>query len=484
MTAESAIEREAITLKRSIKNIQDYARAVIMQTWQRQSIFAAISILTGVFFVPWKAALFFSICMFCEYADLGLAKKARRLSVSDIKGIRMTLGGFICNTILSSMTISVYAVWVGITEGGVGTFTALFCLFSAALYAAMNNHQIATVLTIRLTVYGLSFLAITVRDLVVFSPPLDSDIWLQFFTVIFVMYFLIDCSLGFLRLYRQDLKRLEDLEAEHNRAKAALVLKSQFVAVVSHELRTPLTSIKGALDLVNSGQFGEFPPQAQSLLDIASRNSRRLATLVDDLLDLQKLEAGEMRFKKETVDIRGFISDAISSHRGLAEKYGVRLKLLTSDAKSVFVRSDPSRLMQVLGNIISNAAKFSPENGEVEIWSAVSKGRVRIYIRDHGIGIPKGAREEVFGRFTQIDSTDQRKFGGTGLGMNISREIIEALGGTIDYESELGVGTTFFMELPCTTVLDAGSGTTDDAPPSHETDEAIQLPRLPVRARS
>ena len=207
-----------------------------------------------------------------------------------MKITRRVFHAYTANTFLSALTISTYAVWVGITEDGMGVFTALFCLFAAALYASINNHQIARALAIRLTLYGMSFLLITVRDLWVYRPPLHSEMWLQFFTVIFVMYFLIDCSLGFLRMYRRDIKRLEDLEIEHERAKAALVLKSQFVAVVSHELRTPLTSIKGSIDLINSGKLGTFNPQAESLLKLAGRNSQRLAILVDDLLDLQKLE--------------------------------------------------------------------------------------------------------------------------------------------------------------------------------------------------
>jgi signal transduction histidine kinase len=114
--------------------------------------------------------------------------------------------------------------------------------------------------------------------------------------------------------------------------------------------------------------------------------------------------------------------------------------------------------MQVVGNLISNAAKFSRADGDVDIWLVADRGRARISVRDHGIGIPDGAKDQVFGRFTQIDSSEQRKFGGTGLGLNISREIIEVLGGTIDYESTLSVGTTFFIEVPC-----------------HEVDQADQI---------
>lgn len=438
-----------------LRNLRDYSRAVKTLTWQRQSILLAISILTGLFFVPWMAALFFAVGMICEFTDLQLAQRVEQVQDGDTKATRKLFFGFVANTVVSAMSISVYAVWVGITDDGIGEFTALFCLFAAALYAAINNHQIARTLAIRLTLYGMSFGIITVRDLWVYRPPLSSEMWLQFFTVLFVMYFLIDCSLGFLRMYRQDLKHLEELKIEHERAKAALVLKSQFVAVVSHELRTPLTSIKGSLDLINSGKFGAFTPNAQSLLQLAGRNSQRLADLVDDLLDLQKIEEGEMKFNKQTIEVRRFLAEALEAHQGLAEKFNVQLVAPLEATAPVYIHTDPSRLSQVLGNVISNAAKFSPDHGDVEIWLSTKHGRVRINVRDHGVGIPHGVKDEVFGRFTQLDSSDQRQFGGTGLGLNISREIILAIGGIIDYQSELGVGTTFYIEMPCTSVIDA-----------------------------
>jgi signal transduction histidine kinase len=112
------------------------------------------------------------------------------------------------------------------------------------------------------------------------------------------------------------------------------------------------------------------------------------------------------------------------------------------------VKGDESRLMQVLANMISNAAKFSSDGGEVTVGAKLGDSGIRIFVTDHGAGIPPGAKEKVFGRFSQLDSSDQRRTGGTGLGMNISREIVEAMGGAIDYESELGVGTTFYVDLP------------------------------------
>jgi signal transduction histidine kinase len=451
MTAQSLWGKRAegaTNSERLLQNLRDYADAALSLIWQRQAIFAAVAVLTAFFFDPVKAAIFYGVMILTEMHDLWIARQVARLSVRDKWGLRRSLYHVLANTVLSSAGVSAYVVSVAEMQGAGGHFTPLFFLFAAALFAAMNNHQIVGALAIRLTIYGLSFLYITVKDLWVQRPELTSELWLQFFTVVFVMYFLIDCSLVFLRLYRRNLQQLEELKAEHERTKAALIVKSQFVSVVSHELRTPLTSIKGSLELINSGQLGPVPPRVLPLVDMASKNSRRLADLIDDLLDLQKLEAGEMKFKRETVNVRSLLEDAVAANQGLAGKYKVRLRREVGEALPMFVIGDESRLMQVLSNMISNAAKFSLEGGDVVVGCSASGETVRIYVKDEGVGIPEGSKDKVFDRFTQLDSSDQRRAGGTGLGMNISREIIEAFGGIIDYESELGRGTTFFIELP------------------------------------
>lgn len=435
-----------------LQNLQDYSRAVRGLTWQRQVIFTAVSAILFWFFDPIEAIVFFTISMLCEYADLRLSKYVDNIKAGDARAAKRAFTGFLINTIISAATFSIYAVWIGLTENGGGMFTALFFLFSAAIYAAINNHQIVSFLVIRLILYGASFMTMTLRDIIVYQPSLRSPMWLQFVTVMFVMYFVIDCSRVFLRMYRQDLKRLRDLKIEHEHAKSALVLKTQFVAVVSHELRTPLTSIKGSIDLINSGMFGELPPRVQSLLVMAGKSSQRLADLVNDLLDLQKIEEGKMSFSIETIDIRSFVANAVQSHQGLAERYKVSLHLQDAGSMPLYIHTDASRLMQVLGNMISNAAKFSPEKGDVFVGLSVTRENVRIYVQDSGLGIPPGSNEKIFERFTQLDSSDQRKFGGTGLGMSISRDIMNALGGTIDYDSELGVGTKFYIELPYSAV--------------------------------
>jgi signal transduction histidine kinase len=308
---------------RLLQNLRDYADAVFALTWQRQGTFLSMALLTGGILRCVDGGAVLLDQHHLRGVDLLIARKVMRLRRQHRARIRNALAGFITNTVVSASTICLFAIWVAVEHGGVAVFTALFSLFAAALYAAMNNHQIVWNLVIRLVFYSCTFFFITVKDLVIYRPPLTSELWLQFFTVVMVVYFLVDCSLGFLRLYRKNLDHIAELKVEHERTKAALVVKSQFVSVVSHELRTPLTSIKGSLDLINSGQIGPVHPQVRPLLDMASKNSRRLAHLIDDLLDLQKIEAGEMSFKLARVDVAALLEEAIQSHQGLAEKFNV-----------------------------------------------------------------------------------------------------------------------------------------------------------------
>lgn len=433
---------------RLLQNLRDYTAMSFALIWQRQAIFLATAVLTGFYFDPWRAALFYIAILLCEIQDLMIARRVASLAEHERTAIRRNFVWIMLNTLLSSLAISSYAVSVAIMQEQGGHFTPLFFLFAAALFAAMNNHQLVWALVLRLTVYGMSFLFIVVKDIWVVRPPLDSELWLQFFTVAFVMYFLIDCSIVFLNLYRRNLRQLEQLRIEHEGTKNALVVKSQFVSIVSHELRTPLTSIKGSLDLIASGAVGEVPARMAPMLDMAAKNSLRLGKLIDDLLDVQKFEAGEMKFRSEVVCLQDLVDEAVAANQGLAEKHGVVLTHGQIEEKPLHVMADGSRLTQVLSNMISNAAKFSREGGEVHVGCILRAGRARVYVTDFGVGIPDGSREKVFGRFMQLDSSDRRRFGGTGLGMSISKDIIEYLGGRIDYESRLGEGSTFFVELP------------------------------------
>jgi len=229
--------------------------------------------------------------------------------------------------------------------------------------------------------------------------------------------------------------------------KAADKAKAEFVSSVSHELRTPLTSIKGALGLVLTDSLGEVPKGARRLLDIAYSNCDRLTHLINDILDIAKLEAGKMDMGMEPVDLAELLRASVEMNKAYGEKYGVSFVIRGGDAP-VKVSGDSHRLMQVMDNLMSNAAKFSNEGGEVIISLTATDGKARISVRDTGAGIPLAAQATIFDKFTQADQSDTRAKGGTGLGLSMAKLITEKHGGTIGFTSEPGKGTEFTVELP------------------------------------
>lgn len=224
-------------------------------------------------------------------------------------------------------------------------------------------------------------------------------------------------------------------------------MKSEFVSTVSHELRTPLTSIRGSLGLV-MGRFGEqLPAKARRLLEMAERNSVRLTVLINDLLDLEKIESGRLAFTFEEVDLRQIVERAVEANEGFAGKHGVSLAFSTTLTEAP-VMADPSRLAQVMANLLSNAAKFSPAGAEVSVRLACQRGELCVTVIDRGSGIPAAFQDRIFQRFAQADSSDTRSAGGTGLGLSISKAIVERHEGAIGYDTTEGVGTAFHFTLP------------------------------------
>jgi len=224
-------------------------------------------------------------------------------------------------------------------------------------------------------------------------------------------------------------------------------LKSEFVSTVSHELRTPLTAIKGSLDIITNGLNLELPEQASSMLDVASRNVERLLTLINDILDVSKLESGEINFLLEDIKINSFIEDCIELNQEYAKKHKTKF-VCTQCENDAVVNADKDRLTQVMSNLLSNAAKYSPSDVPVEIFTTIHAKKLRINIKDYGPGIPEEFQSVLFEKFTQSDSGDTRKVGGTGLGLSISKMIIEKLGGSIGFDTIVGKETTFYFELP------------------------------------
>ncbi|SEQ58835.1 Signal transduction histidine kinase [Loktanella sp. DSM 29012] len=237
------------------------------------------------------------------------------------------------------------------------------------------------------------------------------------------------------------------LQAAKEKAEATVLLQTELVSVISHELRTPLTSISGTLDLMHAGGFGALPDKAARGVEIARRNTRRLRNLIDNLLDLQKLDSGEFKVSFEKVDLKNAVQIAAEDMRGYGLTRNVGLKVV-DPVEPCICLTNMARLQQVLANVVSNAMKFSGDGDLVTISTSRIKDFAEIRITDTGPGIPVGSEEKVFGRFSQIDSSATRSHEGTGLGMNISSLLLQELGGHIHYESELGVGTTFFVRIP------------------------------------
>jgi CheY-like chemotaxis protein/anti-sigma regulatory factor (Ser/Thr protein kinase) len=225
-------------------------------------------------------------------------------------------------------------------------------------------------------------------------------------------------------------------------------MKSEFVSTVSHELRTPLTSIRGSLGLIAGGVAGELPPMAKNLVGIATSNCERLIRLINDILDSEKIESGKMRFEMQQVELQALLAQALSANEGFAGQHNVKLAL-EAPADVVRVHVDSDRLTQVVTNLLSNAVKFSPPESCVRVRVlGAGSGRIRVEVADSGPGIPEEFRKRIFQKFSQADTSDTRQKGGTGLGLNISRAIVERMGGNMGFTTQTGVGTVFFFDLP------------------------------------
>ena len=226
-------------------------------------------------------------------------------------------------------------------------------------------------------------------------------------------------------------------------------MKNEFVSMVSHEIRTPLTSIKGSLGLLTSGAIGELPKQADDMLNIASNNAERLLLLINDILDIQKIESGKMTYTFADTDVISFLNQAINMNAAYGEQHKVQFKLFHSPEDEGTVKADHDRLMQVMSNLLSNAAKFSPQDDYVEVHAKRIDNKIRISVKDHGPGIPEEFQSRIFEKFSQADSSDTRQKGGSGLGLVITKSILEKHGSDLQFETEKDKGTTFFFEIEC-----------------------------------
>ncbi|MES9904215.1 MAG: response regulator, partial [Sedimenticola sp.] len=224
-------------------------------------------------------------------------------------------------------------------------------------------------------------------------------------------------------------------------------MKAEFISTVSHELRTPLTSIHGAMGLVAGGAAGELSEQAMKLVTIAVNNSDRLVRLINDILDVEKIEAGKMQFNNKHMPLGPIVEQAVEENRAYAEEHGSSYQLQISGDDPV-VDVDADRIRQVLDNLLSNAAKYGAEEDKIDVTVVVTGQLVQVTVQDHGPGIPEEFQNRIFSKFAQADSSDTRQKGGTGLGLSIAKAIVEQHGGQLWFETEKGEGTRFIIQLP------------------------------------
>lgn len=230
--------------------------------------------------------------------------------------------------------------------------------------------------------------------------------------------------------------------------------KDEFVATVSHELRTPLTAIRGALGLLKGGVAGELPPEALALTSVALSGAERLGRLVNDILDVARVESGAVDFNFTVLPVETVLRDALTANESYAQQFQVHL-VSRCELPEAMVRVDTDRIAQVMANLISNAAKFSTPGAVVEVVASAAGRWLRISVIDYGRGIPEQFRARLFQKFAQADGADSRQREGTGLGLSICRSLVEEMNGMIDFTDTPGGGATFYIELPLAAASEA-----------------------------
>ncbi len=260
------------------QQMRDYATVGRNLFWQRQMTFAAALILAGFYYSGYFALLNCGLIVISESYDFVVFRRILAAKSPGKKQIRQMMATIYIGTLASAGIISFYAIWISLLQHNDNHFMALFFLFAAALFAAMNNHHLLSVLVLRLSIYGITFLFIPIWDIVRTGADFHSEQWAQLFTSVFVAYFIIDCSRIYLNFYRLTKKQMADLNKEHEVTKAALRSKSEFLSTMSHELRTPLTAIKASVDMAHSGKLGAVTDKTKSVLLIAQRNCTQLVS--------------------------------------------------------------------------------------------------------------------------------------------------------------------------------------------------------------
>lgn len=273
-------------------------------------------------------------------------------------------------------------------------------------------------------------------------------------------------GLPYLLVLIEDVTEKADLErgliATNQELEIANQAKSNFLSIVSHELRTPLSVIRGYISLILEGKISGASGEAVEALKTSDRRARHLQQLIEELLDLSRIEAGKITLKEEIVALRKHIMEVVEMFRHDLERKNLQLKVDLPHTLPNIV-ADHDKIHQVFTNLISNAIKFTPDGGRILISGSADDGNVRISVKDTGEGIPKDKLQSIFNKFYQVDSSDSRPHEGTGLGLAIVRMILDATGGKISVKSAPGKGSTFTVSLPTGAVEKIGQ-TTDHSP--------------------
>jgi PAS domain S-box-containing protein len=227
--------------------------------------------------------------------------------------------------------------------------------------------------------------------------------------------------------------------------KKAEQIKQEVLAMVSHDLRTPLATVRSFLEMLETGMFGDLSERGQHLLKVADRSTLRMLTLIKDLLDIERMEAGMLELHKQPISLNSILDHSVLSVQSLVTEKAVELELVPT---SITVEADEDRLVQIVVNLLTNAIKFSQAHGTVRLCVNESNEYAEISVQDHGRGIPKAKITHIFDRFKQVESADATEKGGTGLGLAICKALVELHGGTIKVESEEGRGSTFTFRIP------------------------------------
>lgn len=336
------------------------------------------------------------------------------------------------------------------------TTTDFVMMYDANLHPTFLNHALRTTIGLGLECEPA---ALTLRDIhgsaadalleTAFPQARDHGVWVGDTELKIADGRVLPISLS-IHVHRNDLGNVvfySTIGRDISAYKEIDQLKGEFISTVSHELRTPLTAIRGSLGLLEGGIAGELPDLAREMVTIALENSDRLIRLVNDLLDLEKMNSGKMELRKSPNDISHLIVNAVRDLGATARTAGI--EIIVKESAPILLNVDGDRITQVLVNLIGNAIKFSPEQCTVDVGIIeLPSTMLRIYVRDHGRGIARDDLDRLFRKFSQVDASANRRHGGTGLGLAISKMLVELHGGTIGVSSELGKGTTFWFDLP------------------------------------